>query len=338
MSVDISNKNQILHSKLIETASPELNSQTEKIASPEPEQLNKHENDLIQTAYETINDLKKEILDLRNALNSNESTEAPKQIIQEPIADTKLVETNDKIEVMAQKFDAFEAMYTESQHQFFESFRNLDARQKNYMDNIQETVKEIVEKSLGKYEITSATANEITSASANEITPATANEKIEQQPEHINAEKPKSKDVHIVNGFTVEKPIQNGTRLDIDSDHSIKLPTVRSIATIQESDDDWSSESEEKPETMICQADVHTVESASEESIKPALPTNGKKKSKKLNKEMAINEFEQRLRQLGVDADSVGLSTPRSNEVIQELADEREEMKKVSNFDRFSVS
>lgn len=288
------------------------------------EHQNKQEAVLVQTAYDTINELKQEILELRNSLNRKQIAETTKEKSQEIVFnDSKLDETNDKIEFIAQKFDAFETMYTQSQNQFIESFRNLDERQKDYISNIQETVKEIVEESIGKYsapslskkievretieESRNETVKEVRVGSDDSVIDKNAKECVERG----NANE-------IKNGIV---PLKRTTQ-------PVKIQETRNS---NESDSDWSSECEKKHEKMICQADIHTVDNSEsdESSLKPTLK-NVKKKSKKIiTKEMAKNKFEQRLRQLGVDVDSVGLSTPRSQEITEELADEREEMKKV---------
>lgn len=94
---------------------------------------------------------------------------------------------------------------------------------------------------------------------------------------------------------------------------------------------DSSSHSEGEQIKMICQAEVHTI--LLNESIKSdEIKRKEHKKSIKASKDVAIVEFEQRLSQFGVDADSTGLPTPRSNLVLNELSEEREEMRKVSPF------
>lgn len=295
------------------------------------EDLNKIENDLIQKAYETINELKREIVDLRNALNSKERDEIPTQMIPAANAadDNKLDETNGKIEVMAKKFNAFEAMYTESQNQFIESFRNLDERQKAYMSNIQETVKEIVEKSLGKHESNTDT---MTGSTIEQI--ETKNDmRVDDNQIGVNnksQEEPIQSVEQLVNGTRGKNGVKSGS----EQPKRIEKPVeVKRIQQTQESDSESSSESAEKHEPVIFQAEVHTIDSSSEEEPAPIVAKNNKKETRNADKDDAVNEFEQRLRQLGVDADSVGLSTPRSQEVNQELAEEREEMKKVNSND-----
>lgn len=291
------------------------------------EQQSKQEADLDRTAYEIINELKQEILELRNALNSKQIAKIPKEAPQEVVSkDNKLEETNDKIEFMAQKFDAFEAMYTQSQNQFIESFRNLDERQKDYMNNIQETVKEIVEESIGKYSAPSLSKRA---------------EVLEHNEESLNVT---VKEIGVSNDDLIidknaKECVESGNINETKNDIVPLKRTTNTVEIDDESDSDWSSESEGKHKMVICQADIHTVDSGSDESsLKPTVK-NVKKKPRKIStKLMAKNEFEQRLRQLGVDADSVGLSTPRSQEIIEELADEREEMKKVCESTSPSIS
>lgn len=283
------------------------------------EQQSKKEADLVQTAYNTINELKQEISELRNALNNKQIPEESKETPQEVVLnDSKLDETNDKIEFMAQKFDAFEAMYTQSQNQFIESFRNLDERQKDYMNNIQETVKEIVVESIGKYSVPSI--------SKGIEVPVAIEENLNVTVKEVRV----SNDELIIDKIAKEsvegKSIDETKNSIVPLKRTIKPVEIQETINSIESDSDWSTESEEKHEKVICQADIHTVDSGSDESsLKPTV----QKSRKIITKELAKNEFEQRLRQLGVDADSVGLSTPRSQEIIEELADEREEMKKV---------
>lgn len=93
---------------------------------------------------------------------------------------------------------------------------------------------------------------------------------------------------------------------------------------------DSSSHTEIEQNKLICQADVHTI--LINDSITSEIKRNALEKSVKASKDVAIVEFEQRLRQFGVDAESTGLSTPRSNHVLCELSEEREEMRKVSLF------
>lgn len=287
------------------------------------EQQSKQETDLVQTAYDTINDLKQEILELRNALNSKQIAEIPNEAPQEIVLrNCKLDETNDKIEFMAQKFDAFEAMYTQSQNQFIESFRNLDERQKDYMNNIQETVKEIVEESIGKYSAPSLSKGIEFPETVEESLNETVKEARVSNDDLIIDKNSKESD---------EKENINESKSDIVPLARTKKPVeVQVTRKSNDSDSDWSSESEEKHEKVICQADIHTVDSGSDGSLFKPTVKNVKKKSRKIfTKEVAQNEFKQRLRQLGVDGDTVGLSTPRSQEIIEEMADEREEMKRV---------
>lgn len=251
---------------------------------------------MIENAHQTIIELKKEIEDLKNSLNRNVSTENPSDLLVET-KNANITQTNDKIDVIERKFNAFETMYMESQDKFIESFRSLDERHKVYMDSIQETVKEIVEKSLGHHDETVA-------QDALE-TPKTENEYENEaesllQSQNISHSKPE-----------IELKASN-------------IDPISSTDSCSQSGDDKTK--------IICQVDVHAVSSAETNLQNQDDELNSKKDTKissKLLKEMALNEFEQRLHQLGVDADSTGLTTPRSCEVKQDLAEEREEMKKV---------
>lgn len=272
----------------------------------------KFEIDLIRNAFDTINDLKKEILDLRNALQPKTNENEPNEMASN-INDSKLEQTNGKIDVIEQKFNAFESKFMESQQQFIESFRNMDERQMSYMNNIQETIMEIVEKSLNKQDAND-TVDEINKKPQNDAT-----ESIE--PMHASNE-----------GNNNEVNNELNTEAQHEIQEVNQKPEIKPRNKVQTSYSQSSSESENDKKEMICQAEVHTVESDSNESepedakIVHAKP---RKQSKHISKEIAINEFEQRLRQFGVDVDSTGLSTPRSQKVNQELIDERDEMKKV---------
>lgn len=272
----------------------------------------KFEIDLIRNAYDTINDLKKEILDLRNALQPKTNENEPNEMASN-INDSKLEQTNGKIDVIEQKFNAFESKFMESQQQFIESFRNMDERQMSYMNNIQETIMEIVEKSLNKQDADD-TVDEINKKNQNDAT-----ESIE--PMHASNK---------------ENNNEVNNELNTEAQHEIQevnqKPEIKPRNKVQSSYSQSSSESENDKREMICQAEVHTVESDSNESeLEDAKTVQAKprKQSKHVSKEIAINEFEQRLRQFGLDVDSTGLSTPRSQKVNQELMDERDEMKKV---------
>lgn len=215
--------------------------------------------------------------------------------------DTNLVQTNDKINVIERKFNAFETKYMESQNTFIESFRNLDERHKVYMDNIQETIKEIVEKSLGHHE--------------NILTEQLSTPKGDHEYEEP---------VDTGNGDVLQSKPDNEQPLQLKLYSPDQIPSSNSLS---------QSEEEREDSKVICKVDVHTISGMDtnlqtqhdgELNFKRATAAQSN-----LFEEMALNEFEQRLNQLGVDADSAGLATPRSCEVHQDLADEREEMKKV---------
>lgn len=219
--------------------------------------------------------------------------------------DVNPIETNDKIDVIERKFNAFETMYMESQDKFIESFRSLDERQKVYMDNIQETIKDIVEKSLGHHD---------------KIAVEDASETVQ------NDKSTENKMATLSKSDNVPEP-------KIETKELIQLPKPYSPNVSTDSFSQSDGDVEENK--LICHVDVHTVSSA-ETNLhgKEVEESNFKKPAKSRNrafKDKVLNEFEQRLQQLGVEADSTGLSTPRSCEVHQDLAEEREEMKKVSS-------
>lgn len=259
---------------------------------------------MIGTAHQTINELKKEIEDLKNSLDMRVYSEKPTEFL-DISKDTDAVQTNDKIDVIERKFNAFERMYMESQDKFIESFRSIDERQKVYMDNIQETIKEIVEKSLGHHD---------------KIAPEDAPQTVE-----INKSNENKMEVLSKSDSVSEPKTGNGELAQLPKPCSLNLST----------DSFSQSDGEGDESKLVCQVDVHTVSSAEtnlqdanqevQEISKPSTNTRNR-----AFKGKALNEFEQRLHQLGVEADSTGLSTPRSCEVYQDLAEEREEMKKVS--------
>lgn len=262
---------------------------------------------MIGKAHQTIIALKKEIEDLKNSFDVKPFSEKSTEFL-DITKNTNLVQTNDKINVIERKFNAFETMYMESQDKFIESFRSLDERQKVYMDNIQETIKEIVEKSLGHHE-------EIASP-----------EEVAQTVENNN-----------VNGIDNEDETEILSKNDIGPQPTTKneeppqLPKPSSPNQILSTDSYSQSDGEGEENKLICQVDVHTVSSAETNLVvEEQNPKKSAKARTRAYKDMALNEFEQRLNQLGVDADSTGLTTPRSCEVYQDLAEEREEMKKVS--------
>lgn len=267
--------------------------------------MNEYKNELIQNAYETINELKKEIIGLKNTIEAKEYTQlqqiesghsAPAAKLKNS---TSLTQTIDKIDVIEQKFNAFEVMYMESQHQFIESFRNLDERQKIYMENIQGTIKEIVEKSLTQNDLSK---NDIDTVNETKI-------------EAINSNCADKQD-------DVEAPKKVGDEKLLGS-YEINQNAVTY---------DSSSYSEDTGREITCEAEIHTMSQneRNENDQKDRNTTKEYTKSlRKINtKDAALNEFEHRLRQFGVEIDSVGMATPRSSEIKQDLADERKEMKK----------
>lgn len=272
------------------------------------------DNDLVQSAYEVINELKKEIFDLKNSIEQKTAAE-PHQNIPElavSIKDPNSVDTNDKIDVIEQKFNAFETMYIESQSQFIESFRNLDERQKIYMDNIQETIKEIVEKSLGQRDI-HAIDNDMT-IHENVCDTKTILKHTEPENESIDKQ-------------SLEKTINHLP--ENSADENLNALEENVILKSSNGDDDVDDDDDYGQKHSIIEADVHFSErSAAQNSIEDEKNKSKKSGNKKM-KEIAFNDFEQKLRQFGVDIESTGLSTPRSSEVKHGLAEEREEIKKV---------
>lgn len=253
--------------------------------------------------------MKREIVELKNSLEAK-SYETQITINEDQAVKPSIsIQTNDKIDVIEQKFNAFETMYMESQHQFIESFRNLDERQKVYMDNIQETIKEIIEKSMGEHiAVNDAVAKDGTH-NQNDLHENGAMESLHADKNEI------SKTVH-------RKPLDEQL-METTQQEKIDPKVTYEI----------SSHSEEEQSQTICQAEVHA--SLSSDFIKSDEIRNinfrkrVKESNSQITKDNAMVEFEQRLRQFGVDADSAGLSTSRSNEVNNDLAEEREEMRKV---------
>lgn len=267
---------------------------------------------MIAKAHQTITELKREIEDLKNSLDVKAYSEKSTDFL-DITKDTNLVHTNDKIDVIERKFNAFETMYMESQDKFIESFRSLDERQKVYMDNIQETIKEIVEKSLGHHDGIAAEDEMQTVESNND-----------NENENENEDK-----------MAISSKNDNIPLDQIETGELPQAPKPRSPNQIVSTDSFSQSDGEREETKLIFQADVHTVSSAEtnlhdQEDEGPNSKKNTKAQNK-IFKDMALNDFEQRLHQLGVETDLTGLSTPRSCEVYQDLAEEREEMKKVSS-------
>lgn len=253
----------------------------------------KSKKELANEMYEqTIDQLKTEIAGLRKALEvqSNQETKQPEREESVPLA-------SDKIDEIQQKFSAFEMMYIQSQQEFVTTFKNLDERQKDYMNNIQDTIKGIVEQSLGRYDRWSSTAK---SVEVPELEGMGSNQASEQN---------RDSDSDIVQMHNADETNEESGSANSSSklvtnhakDDTIHYPTVRS------GDD---------------------VDNISDDAPKPA---RRKKKKKRVSKDTAILEFEQRLHQYGVDVNSTGLTTPRSITVAKEILNEREEIKKVKH-------
>lgn len=274
------------------------------------------DNELVQSAYETIKELKKEIMDLKNSLRQTNTTAESKQNDAEQLLsekDPNITETNDKIDVIEQKFNAFETMYAESQHQFIESFRNLDERQKIYMNSIQETVKDIVEKSLlGQRDIISNDKSVNDSENRSEAT--------RSEPEPVDK-------IHVESHVKSNSEDENSiaVELGISEQHEAHEPSDT------DNDDDDDNDHSNSQTELIFKADVHLSEQSDpHNSIEEDATYNTN--NGRITKKIAVGAFEQRLRQFGVEMESVGLSTPRSCEIKHDLAEEREEIKKVIKF------
>lgn len=278
------------------------------------------DNEMIQSAYETINDLKKEIVELKNSLavKSNDQLQQEHGVT---MHDSGLTQTNDKIDTIEQKFNAFEIMYTESQHQFIESFRNLDEKQKIYMNNIQDTIKEIVEKSLVQHDTGSKCPTAADTVDENIERNTVVQGEISKEPvDDSNAK---------VNEDIIQKP-------ELIARQTEPKPLI--ISVDQHNSIDTSSYSEDEQTQLVCQADVHAashIESNTFDQDDKRV-TQMKKTKTKIIKDIAQNEFEMKMRQLGVDADSTGLNTPRSREIKHELVEERKGMKKVRHLNSHS--
>lgn len=268
------------------------------------------ENDLIQTAYVTINELRNDILELRNALEY-QATDAVNPDIQGKKShrdEHKLDETNEKIDVIEQKFNAFESKFMESQHQFIESFRNLDEQQKSYMNNIQATIKEIVEKSL-----------------------TVQHSNVEDERVEIEL------DLNKEDREPMEKSQENVENKPAEPEKKTpQKPEVKPRTVLQKQYDCSTSESDCENGEVVCRVDVHTVDSDQSDGSRK----NGDSKKNHVGddevaspkdeaRQDVLNELEQRLRHIGVDADSTGLSTPRSEKAQQNLTVDREDMVKV---------
>lgn len=248
---------------------------------------------------------------LKNALNSKVANEPITTTVDQ--GETKndaLQQTKGKIDVIEQKFSAFETMYMKSQSEFIESFRSLDERQKSYMINIQQTIKEIVEQSISKHDVDVLPKPETRSESDSKKVVVV--EPIQEVKENVQQEKPAAQPVEkkIVSVEPAKNQPVEDSSSDVSSNSDVEVNNVKET---------------------VCQADVHHDRSdSSEESAEEQdNETLNVQKQKEFSKEDAISDLEHRLSQFGVDADSVGLSTPRSREVKEDLAEEREEMKKV---------
>lgn len=272
------------------------------------------ETESIQRAYETISELKKEIIDLKNSLEAKTSVEDHHIISEHAVSSqlTNLEETNDKIDIIEQKFNAFEIMYTESQHQFIESFRNLDERQKIYMDNIQGTIKEIVEKSLKVDTAAANTNNETNYQNNSESETEQAEVKSANQKFDGANEKVKSSFMNSEQEDCVQIPHEEYEQSVI---HDTTSYTEDGTKLLFQAEIHAISQNESK------ENDQHNVETVREKT---------KLSQKQTNEGIIIYGFERRLRQFGVEANSTSLSTPRFCRINEKLIEGREEMKEVS--------
>lgn len=235
---------------------------------------------------QTIAELKAEVTELQNALRKKFVEE---QVANERETSENMVSASDKIVVIEQRFTEFETKYEQSQHEFIESFRNLDERiNKNYINDIHDTIKEIVEKSLGRYDTPAGNAAPTT-------TMATTAQV------HENG----TNDTVVV---AEARPASRTEKVD---------PKMELI------DDDQSSESMSTGDDASAEKPAIEIQKAS-----PRPEVRPKSAARRPSKADAVNEFESRLHQIGVDTNVPGLSTPHTAEVAKELAEERAEIKK----------
>lgn len=261
------------------------------------------ESDLIQTAYETISELKNDILELRSAL-AGQATNSELQGIKMPTAEGKLYDTNEKIDVIEQKFNAFENKFMQSQHEFIESFRSLDEQQRSYMTNMQATIKEIVEKSLTEQHSTVDTA---------------ASQRLDTERSHPRRNDP-------LQPAPNQAQSMDTTQGNVETKSAQSKPEAKPRTVLQKQPVSSSSESDSDNGEVVCRVDIHAADSdCSDDKGKGGADISKRTDPRK----DVISELEQRLRQIGVDADSTGLSTPRSEQAQHNLSDDREEMVKV---------
>lgn len=257
---------------------------------------------------DTIASLRAELQELKSSLvdKAKEQPETPKTKSPglEPKAST---ETNEKISEIQQKFTDFEAMYAQSQNQFIETFKSLDEQQKNYIHNIQDSIKEIVEKSLVQYGSTL---------------------QLNAEPKPLEAKQVGSKPMEAIRKPVEAKPVGNKQTeakakpaeakpvLPVEA----KVEIVNSATSAESFSSEYSSteEGEEDEEEAVI-APVKTKSIPNARSKPPSVVPS---------KEDVVREFEQRLEQLGVDSNASGLSSPLRCEVNKEIAEERKEIKR----------
>lgn len=269
---------------------------------------------------QTIIELKREIAELQNALKVKTVSESKAPVASDlPESKTNVLQqTSGKIDVIEQKFCAFESMYMKSQSDFIESFRHLDERQKDYMNNITQTIKDIVEQSLGSHD--TCTIPEKSSKHEIDVENKTVKTSTETKENGMidHEEKLDHK----------EMPVE---QIPNKVDQPKISPQIPEDLTSEMSS--CSDENENDVKETVCQADIHHNESdSSEESSDDGLSKTQQPitMNKETIKEAAVSDLENRLSQLGVDAESIGIPTPRSQQVHEDLAEEREEMKKVN--------
>lgn len=245
---------------------------------------------------QTIAELKAEVAELQSALRKKFVEE---QVANERVTQASTTSASDKIDVIQQRFTAFETMYVKSQHEFIESFRDLDERQKNYMHDIQDSIKEIVEKSLGRYGTPVATEN-VGTTTMSPLTTATTTTTAQV---HVNS----TKDTIEATKKQLTEPIKN-----VDTETDLREGIADESSESVSSGDDSSVD---KNATALAK-------------VSPKAEKQSKLSARRPSKTNAVNEFENRLHQIGVDANVSGLSTPHTVEVAKELAEERAEIKK----------
>lgn len=137
-----------------------------------------------------ITELKQEIANLKSELSNQSTAKNPEARTESPLPtnNTDLEQTNSKIDVIQQRFAKFETMYMQSQQEFIASFQNLDERQKVYINDIELTVKDIIERSFSSISRSSLALDAVSEPNLPVIKEA---EPFEEQ---LHAESPKQGD------------------------------------------------------------------------------------------------------------------------------------------------